>query len=271
VLTSRILYDSVPGLGNNPFPSELGVFLTASVIVVVALILAAGRGAEDPEHHLPVARYLGAVVVLTFFVALFAGFSTVYSLTDLMVNHTDRSAEWRREQRQSDFASGTTQVNLPVAETQFDFSAERNNDANYSAAVASGLVALTAAGVCAGHLRARRRIDRDAPAVRSVGRVARLGVCFVTALTAAVAVTSVGFAIFEIAAPGIAIGGNANVGRAEGISEALSFGVLAIAALLVFRSSWRRARPPRPEPAPEPPESPAPPDIEPTAPAVSAP
>ena len=110
--------------------------------------------------------------------------------------------------------------------------------------MASGLVALTAGGVWLFHLRFRRRFDADEPVIRSIERVARLGVCFVSALTIAIALTSVGFGIFEIAAPGIAVGGDSGGGRAEGISEVISFGLLAIGALAAFRASWRRVRPP---------------------------
>ena len=249
MLISRLITSGVPGLG-SPFPTELGIFLSVAILVTVALVLGAGRG-PDPDHVAPLARYFGAVIVVTFFVALFAAFSTAFALTDLVVNHTDRSAELRREQNSGDeFYTDTAGVVLPVADTEFDFSAERNNDANYSAAAASGFVAITAATVWLLHLRWRRRLP-NTPAVTSVERVARLGVCFVTALTAAVAFTSVAFGIFEIIAPGIAIGGDAGVGRAEGISEALSFGLLGIVALLAFRGSWKRVGPRRPRPEPE--------------------
>jgi hypothetical protein len=242
-MISRVLTSGVPGL-DSPFPAELGIFLTASILVVVALILASGRGTADPEHVAPVARYFGAIIVLTSFVALFAAFSMVFSLTDLIVDHTERSAELRREYNSEEgFIDDATSIVLPVSDTQFDFSAERNNDANYSAAVASGLVALTAAAIALFHLRARRRLHADSAVVQRVERAARLGVCFVTALTVAIAVTSVAFGIFEIIAPGLAIGGVADVGRAEGVSEALSFGFLAVLAGIGFRRSWRRVLP----------------------------
>jgi hypothetical protein len=182
------------------------------------------------------------VILLSFFVSLFAAFSSAYALTDLIVNHTDRSAELRREQRHADLYTDTQSVRLPVANTEFDFSAERNNDANYSAAAASGFVAITAAILWLLHRRWRRRLEAT-PAVVSVDRTTQLGTCFVTALTSAVAITSVAFGLFEIIAPGVAAGGNSAVGRAEGISEAISFGLLAIASVLAFRASWRRVGP----------------------------
>jgi hypothetical protein len=249
VTISRLITSGIPGL-DSPFPSELGIFLSVAILVTVALVLGSGRG-PDPDHVAPLARYFGAIMVLTFFVALFAAFGSAFALTDLVVNHTDRSAELRREQNSEEgFLSEAAPVALPVADTEFDFSAERNNDANYSAAAASGFVAITAAAVWLLHRRWRRRLP-ETPVVASVERVARLGVCFVTALTAAVALTSVAFGIFEIIAPGVAIGGDAGVGRAEGISEALSFGLLAIGALVAFGGSWKRVGPRRLRPEPD--------------------
>jgi hypothetical protein len=243
----------LPGFG-TPFPAELGLFLTISIFVAIALSLAAGRRVEDPEHVGPFARYLAAIILLTFFVALFAAFSAAFALTDIVVNHEKRAQDTRTTVRDSFDAFDTfgDGLDLPVGDANYDFSSERSNDANYSAAVASGLIAITSGAIWLGHRRWRRRLDPDAPVVASVERVARLGVCFVTAITVAIAITNVGFGIFEIAAPGIAIGGTHSVGRAEGISEVLSFGLLAIAALIAFWCSWKRVRPHWTRPAPEP-------------------
>ena len=41
----------------------------------------------------------------------------------------------------------------------------------------------------------------------------------------------------------VAIGGDADVIRAEGISEMLSFGVLALASALIYIRSWRQVSP----------------------------
>jgi hypothetical protein len=253
VFYNDLITSGLPGF-NSPFPAELGVFLSVAILVTVALVLGSGRG-PDADHTTVVARYLGAVIVITFFVMLFAAFSSAFALTDLVVNHTDRSAEYRREQNREDISIGGPSVALPVADTQYDFSAERNNDANYSAAAASGFVAIGAALIWLLHRRWQRRLPATA-GVDSVDRVARLGICFVTALTIAVAFTSVAFGIFEIIAPGVAIGGKTHVGRAEGVSEAISFGLLGIAALGAFVTSWRRVRPRWAEP-PEPDAAPS--------------
>jgi hypothetical protein len=229
----------------SPFPSELDVFIGTAVVVAIAFVLAAARTEADPDHVRPFARYLGAIILVTLFVTLFAAFSTAFALSDLVVDHRARAhdLESQYESEEFGFSDLGYDVLLPVAPTEYDFSAEPNNDANYSAAVASGLVALTAGAILAFHLRARRRLDPDAVVVARIDRVARLGVCFITGLTIAIALTSLAFGLFEIAAPGIAIGGPTDVARAEGISEALAFGFLALAAWLLFRNSWRRVAP----------------------------
>ena len=95
------------------------------------------------------------------------------------------------------------------------------------------------------HARWRRRLasaaTSPADAVARVDRAYHYGVCFVSAITAAVGAASAGFGIFELLAPGVAVGGNAKVVRGEGIAELAAFGALALVSILVFRSSWRRA------------------------------
>ena len=131
---------------------------------------------------------------------------------------------------------------LTMTADDIDFSADRTNDSNYSAAVASGLIAITAGLIFGFHARWRRRLmegpHRDAGVVVRADRIYHYGRCFVAALIAAVAVTGVGYGIFEIAAPDIAAGGGADVVQAKGISEVLSYAVLAVGALMIFVRSW---------------------------------
>jgi hypothetical protein len=259
-----MLNNLVLGGPNNTFPTDLEIFITAAVIVAVAAVLVAGRRREDPRGLRPAARYLSAICVLTMFVSLYAAFGTTQALTDLVVDHTLRRRDTRAEQNaelnssDSGFSFSTGGgVFLPIGTAIFDFSDEPNNDSNFAAAMASGLVAITAAGVFIFHARWRRRLaaadevplagsdaagdsDPDDAVVR-VSRAYHYGVCFVSAITVAVGAASAAFGIFEIVAPGVAVGGNGKVGRAVGVSELASFGALAIVALLIFRSSWRRA------------------------------
>jgi hypothetical protein len=221
------------------------------------------------------------------------------ALTDLVVDHTARVKQTRSEANSefdssnlSDFTGG---VFLPVGNTIFDFSAEPNNDSNYAAAMASGLVAITTGGVFLLHGRWRKRLARadDVPggAVTRVDRAYNYGVCFVAAITVAIGLTSAAFGIFEVVAPGVAVGGNGRVARGEGLAELAAFGGLALVALGIFVVSWRRggrrdfgalraaigqpgapagSAPEAPDtpagPSPEPPE-PEPPEPEPEAPA----
>jgi uncharacterized protein DUF5671 len=277
--------------GNGNFPTDLEIFVTAAILVAIGAVLVAGRRAEDPRSLRPAARYLSAICLLTLFVSLFAAFGTMQALTDLVVNHTARLQQTKADvkaENTDNFSGLSTGVFLPVGNAIFDFSAEPNNDSNYAAAMASGLVAITAGGVFFLHARWRKRLARaeDVPgAVMRVDRAYNYGVCFVAAITVAVGVTSAGFGLFEVIAPGVAIGGNTSVAKATGLAELAAFGALAIVAALVFVVSWRRGgrrdfaalrdaiggpgapagTAPEPSPGepttapPEPPEAPAPP------------
>jgi len=235
------------GNGNGNFPTDLEIFVTAAVLVAIGAVLVAGRRAEDPRSLRPAARYLSAICLLTLFVSLYAGFGTMQALTDLVVDHTARLKETKAEakaENSDNFSGLSTGVFLPVGNAIFDFSAEPNNDSNYAAAMASGLVAITAGGVFLLHARWRKRLARaeDVPggAVVRVDRAYNYGVCFVAAITAAVGVTSAAFGIFEVVAPGVAIGGDTQVAKATGLAELAAFGALAIVAALLFVVSWRR-------------------------------
>ncbi len=286
------MFSNVFGLGGGGnFPTDLEVFVTAAVLVAVGAVLVAGRRADDPRALRPAARYLSAICVLTLFVTLYAGFGTMQALSDLVVDHTARLKQTKAEANSefndnnlSDFTGG---VFLPVGNTIFDFSAEPNNDSNYAAAMASGLVAITAGGVFLLHARWRKRLARadDVPggAVTRVDRGYNYGVCFVAAITAAIGLASAAFGIFEVVAPGVALGGNARVARGEGLAELAAFGALALVALGIFVVSWRRGgrkdfrtlraaigRPGSPAgAAPDGPETPAGPSPEPPEPSPS--
>lgn len=240
--------DAFSGGFGGAFPAEVTFFISTAVLVAIIAILFAGRRDDDRTGSRPIARYLAAIGILTLFVTLFATFGAVQSLTDLVVDHEKRFDEYTAyyESQDFNFAEGS-EVFLPVAYTLYDFSSDPTNDSNYSAAVASGLVAFTTGAVFALHARFRRRLmagkHAQSESTARVDRTYHAGRCFVAALVVPVALTSVGFGLFEIIAPGISVGGEADVVRAEGISEMLSFGVLAVASALIFVRSWRRLSP----------------------------
>jgi hypothetical protein len=179
-------------------------------------------------------------------------------MTDLMVNHEKRaratiSADNSEEFFYEDF--GAFGGGFPVLFPLYDFTYDSDNNSNYSFIVASGLVALTSGPIFVFHGRARRRLEQDGadPVIARVGHTYHAGVSAVSALTLAVSVASMGYALFEIAAPGIASAGfPSSVVRSEGIAELLAFGFLAAVSGLLLRSSWSKARPVVPLPVPSP-------------------
>lgn len=224
------------------------------LLVAVLSVLFAARWEPDQHEIRPQVRYVNAVALLTLFVALYAAFGTIGSLTDPMANHSkraDASIEAQQNLAESSFFNpedlgfGT---GLPVLFPVYDFSFDSGNDSNYSFAVGSGLAALMTGAICLFHVRWRRRIyaaTGGEPVVSRVHRTYHVGVCAVAALTVAVALTSFGYAVFELLAPGIAGGSGfpSEVVRAEAISELLTFGFLAVGSGLLFRGSWRAVRP----------------------------
>jgi hypothetical protein len=233
-------------ISGGVFPSEVTYLISAALVVAVITLLLAGRRDDDRAGVGPTARYLAAIGIVTLFVTLFASFAAVQALTDLVVDHQARFDEYSALYSEDASLEGG-EIFLPVGYTIYDFGNDPTNNGNYSAAVASGLIAITTGLVFGFHARFRKRFmaSRDGasgPAGR-IDRTYHAGRCFIAALIVAVALTSVGFGVFEVIAPGIATGLSAKVTRAEGISEILSFGVLALAAGLIFIRSWRRVAP----------------------------
>jgi hypothetical protein len=232
--------------GGGGFPADLGIFVSSALVLAVIAILLSGGG-EDRARVRPAARYLGVIGLFTLFVSLFASFGAVHAMTDLIVDHQARFDEYSAVY-EDEFApiegEGTF---FPLGYNLYEFSTQAENDGNYAVAVASGLVAITTGLIFGFHARARRRLMEGPnggsdPAVR-IDRAYHASRCGIAALVAGVALTSAGFGIFEIIAPGIALGPGAKITRAEGISEALSFGLLAAAALLIFVRSWNKISP----------------------------
>jgi hypothetical protein len=231
--------------GGGGLPAVVNIFVVSALLVGVFAILFAGRSDDDRNAERPVARYLSALGLFTLFISLFAAFGTVHALTDLVVDHQARFDDLN-EYYESDSPEGTTTV-IPVQDPIYDFSSETTNNGNYAVAVASGLVTFTVGGIFFLHRRWRRRLFTGrAGAVDALTRIDHTyhaSRCFVSALVVAVAITAAGFAVFEIAAPGIAIGGNAKVARGEGMSELMSFSALGLAAALIFIRSWNQLSP----------------------------
>jgi len=228
---------------SSSLPDELGMFIPIALVVGVIAILVVGRRDAGSSADRVGARYMGAVSLLTLFVALFAAYAAAQALTDLVVDHRDR-VEANEKQFESEYpisANGAVFDNTFTFDFRsFQFSP--NNDANYNAAVASGLAALTTGAVFVYHRRRRlnmvgARGFAGSPAAAVNGTYLQ-SVKFVAALTVALGAAAALYGIWQIVAPGIAGAADADVGRAEGISAFLSSGLLtALAGLIFLRAS----------------------------------
>lgn len=230
--------------GGDVFPNELGVFLWSALFTVAIAILLTGRAKTDPEGVRVEHRYYALVCLITLFVALFATFGAVRALTDLAVDH-----EARFQLANPVFEEGGESSQISLGFTPFYDGTEPsyfyspNNDANYTAIVRNGLVALTAGAIFGFHFRSRRAATAKKSFLGSPGarveRVYLYGVCLIAALVIAYATARSLFGIFEIAAPGVATG-DGHVGTGIGVSDLLSYGVLALGGGAIFAGAWRQ-------------------------------
>jgi ABC-type Fe3+-siderophore transport system permease subunit len=237
-------------------PAELYTIIPIVLIISVLGVLFAARTEPDARGHRPYARGLMALGLLTLFVSLYAGFIAVSSLTDLVVNHRDRARATNQEFLPEDLLFGNVQLDpgggYPIMFPISDFSFDRTNNSNYDGAVAGGLSSMTAGGLCFALRKRRRRLEQAAPNDPTVVRTTRAhrsGVAALAGVTLAVSVATMGYAIWELAAPGIAGAGfPADVIRMEGVAEFLAFGVLAAASALLLRGALRDLGPLTPAP-----------------------
>lgn len=204
----------------------LPYFVGATIVILVS-----GRREPDPDGRRTLARYLGAMSFVALFVALFAAFVSVISLTDLIVDK-DRG----RTQFEQSFDSSTG----------FTFTSSRsNNDANYRGAMQAGLVTAVAGGVFVFHRRRRDALNARAGFEGSVhqrvDRTAMLTTCFTAALIFFGAAAAGAYGVFRILAPGVAGARDSTLGRQQGVSALLSLGFLAVALAVIFVVHWREA------------------------------
>jgi hypothetical protein len=213
-----------------------------AIFVAIAAILIAGGRDPDASGQRVETRYLSAMCLLTLFITVFAGFEAVVNLTDLVVNHADRtaaigpSADTADEAifRESAFEFGDP---LPL----FTASPFTGNNQNYRAATRAGFIALAAGLAFAVHERYRRRlssnVSRSSVVVR-VESVYRAGVSFVAVLLLLFAVAALGLAVFRLIAPGVAGARSSSVGRAQGISDLLAWGSLSVVVGFILVRAW---------------------------------
>jgi hypothetical protein len=223
-------------------PGELLVVFGVPLLVAVILVLVAARRDDDPGQTRTQARYLGAIVLVTLFVALFAAFGVVRGLTDLMVDkQSTGSAAVLPKQIRDILGQVPGLGDLPGLGSGSTTLAD--DDADYRLAAQSALLALAAGAVFAFHDRRARRLvppgGIDESATGRVARAAAYGACFVAAIVVLVAVAKAGYGLFRVVAPGVTGHGREDPERQRGISELLSYAFLAAGGALVFQRAWR--------------------------------
>ncbi len=210
----------------------LAIFLIP-LLVVVILILVAGRKDDDPDGTRTQARYLGAITVVALFVALFAFFGTIHALTDLIVDkHPGGGGLPKQLKDIIDQLPGLGSGG----------GAGRSDNADYQAAVRSGLLGIAASVVFVFHLRRARalagpeRFPGNAPG--RVARAALYGACFVAAIIVIVAATKGIYGFFKVVGPSTFGSGNDDVVRQRGISDIISYAFLALGGAFIFLRAW---------------------------------
>jgi hypothetical protein len=222
-------------------PTELLFLFGVPLLVAVILVLVAARRDDDAAHTRTQARYLGAVVIVSLFVALFAMFGVVRGLTDLIVDKHDTGSASSVPKEIQDALDSIPGLNLPgLGSGSADLA---DDDADYRLAVQSGLLAVAAGAVFAFHdRRARRLVPPGRVDDSATGRVARAcvyGVCFIAAIVVLVAAAKAGYGVFRVIAPDVTGHGADDPERQRGISDLLSYAALAAGAGFVFHRAWR--------------------------------
>jgi len=240
------------GGGGHGFGGGLFALAGIALVVAIILVLAAGRREDDRAGTRSQTRYLGAITLLSLFIALFAFFGVARALTDLIVEKGDhhghehggfdpRDLKHIFDQLPAAGQGGPGGVGIDI-NFEPEHGIGQSDDADYRAAMRSGLLGLAAAGIFLFHLRrARRVVPSDRFPGDATGRVARAalyGACAVAAIIALFAAARGIYGIFRIIAPGVAGSSDAEIGRQEGIAQFVSFGLLAGAAVLIFLRAW---------------------------------
>jgi hypothetical protein len=219
-------------------PTELLFLFGIPVLVAVILVLVAARRDDDAAHTRAEARYLGAIVIVSLFVALFAMFGVVRGISDLIVDKHDTSSSVPKEVQDAiDTIPGLGSI------PGFGSADLHDDDADYRLAVQSALLAVAAGAVFVFHDRRARRLvppgEIDDTATGRVARAAVYGVCFVAAIVVLVAAAKAGYGLFRVIAPGVTGQGRDDPERQRGIAELLSYAFLTGGAAFVFHRAWR--------------------------------
>jgi hypothetical protein len=209
----------------------------------VILVLVAARRDEDPAHTRTQARYLGAIVLVSLFVGLFALFGVVRGLTDLIVDKHDTSSNSALPKDVRDILGSVPGLDGIPGLGSSGAAHLADDDADYRLAVQSAFLAIAAGAVFVFHdRRARRLVPPGAIDESATGRVARAcvyGVCFIAAIVVLVSLSKAGYGLFRVIAPDVTGSGAEDPERQRGISELISYALLAGGGAFIFHRAWR--------------------------------
>lgn len=220
-----------------------GVFVLGAIALVVSviLVLVAGRTADDRSQTRTQARYLGVITLVSLFIALFAFFGVVRSLTNLIPSEHHSS-----ESIPGIPALEGLDVEQIIEDLPFDLPGLEQRGPSYTDeqlqhAIEFGLLLVAALGVFAFHnRRARALVSPDAFPGDATGRIARAalyGACAVAALVALFAAAKGVYGLFRIIIPGVT-GDNSGAERERGVAQLITFGLLAGASTFIFLRAW---------------------------------
>jgi hypothetical protein len=216
-----------------------GVFALGAIALVVAviLILVAGRKDDDRSQTRTQARYLGVITIVSLFIALFAFFGIVRSLTNLIPSE-DRSVSFPGLQ---DLDIEDLIEELPFDVPGLERSGPTYDDEQLQKTIEFGLLFFAAIAVFAFHdRRARKLVPADKFPSDATGRIARAalyGACAVAALIALFAAAKGVYGLFRVIIPGVT-GDNSDFEREKGVAQLITFGLLAGASGFIFLRAW---------------------------------
>jgi hypothetical protein len=180
------------------------VFIVPTLVAAI-LILAAGRKEDDANRTQM--RYVGAIGIVTLFIALWEFYKVVGHLSTYIIdNHGPGN---------------------PILRNATD-----------------ALLLLLTAGAVFGYQKRRAMTLSPSNSFAKTGtgaaaRAALYGVCFVAALIALVAAARTVYGILQLIMPGI-YGPKGDTGqvRTAGIADFVTFGSLTVASVVIFLRSW---------------------------------
>jgi hypothetical protein len=221
-----------------------GVFALAAIALVVSviLVLVAGRKDDDRAQTRTQARYLGVITLVSLFVALFAFFGVVRSLTNLIPGEERSSVTIPGLPPELEGLDVEELIeDLPFDIPGLDQSGPTYDDRQLQKTIEFGLLFFAAITVFAFHdRRARKLVPAENFPGDATGRIARAalyGACAVAALLTLFAAAKGIYGFFRIIIPGVT-GDNSDFEREKGVAQLISFGLLAGASAFIFLRAW---------------------------------